>query len=1127
MVFPTRFTAGRRRPLVLGLAGALLAGLLVGLPAPPAAATPVATDEATYQTFGRVFPDPHGCLVQGGQVPPEVSPWAKGNVCAAQFLQWEETLAGLRFLEQRLPGLLEVINLRELREQGGLEGLSEEEVVSAGLPREDRSRAKRDLYVIKVTNTLEGTKVASPVPEEDRRHFAYALSIHGIERAGVEGGIRAIEDLVTWAACEKHLGDGSPVCEAEGPFPKRILEPFAADGDPATDPGPTAGQVLDNAVIYFVLANPDGWRRGEYTEGGAYFQRYNGNGMDLNRDWPTIGYTQAEYTPWSEPETRGYGKYLQSVRQRTSGDSFAGAIDLHGMLTSHSFSFTLLGAGQRDYRKNAVSVDTSVRTFRDAEQRLTWSSHVARAEECPGEVPEPLFGRTQGPMCTDQWGTVWDTIDYQVTGSFGDWMDSPLGLDGVGIDNEMALSHITPNNVFDPTIEQLHIDGNKGLIYSQISSMLIEQPVEYVPGGRIAYLLDPQRITHPGGGPADGGEGTPTTTIRRTELAGEGVEFAVADGVAGLTVEATFTNARGVSGHSLGTLVLECKADLDHGDCLAEPEGQQGQAWEWREVARYFNQSAIYLQGGARIDVNSPLPGVYRIRPNPIRTGPTDYLITFSGTQAFPVPEQEPYDVSRMDFFEELNTFVAEGSPLLEALSVQEVLNGGPGRLREFDTLVVANDFMPGLSLEEPAEHPFGAQEGLSLEFGPAAAPVPSTVLSGQTAATSEPFQVGGPDSDQPAENDLMVVTSGWETASDYDVVAQRRNPQTGEWRDRGCECVFINNGEQIEIHLPEPGTWRVQLRNWLAVPQPVTVEVSFEDVEEPPPEPDRFSEEDLRRYVQVLKNWTRRGGNLVLTDAALAGLPDLVDGIEGAHVTGGVFYAGWMDFSDGESCTYPDDDRCDPASTHHLARAVQKPGAAEGRAELEGQEFAHRHQTYEPTPLGYFVSPTASANAECDIDTCDSPNWVVDPVAWQAAGGTVAARTLVRASPAPNSAPTTGVSLGETALGQGVVRIAGAVLPDPTEANYHPFGLSSYALTYTGYQLFENLTAWDNPSRRPSPQPGRRGVGAGPSAAAGGSEADTDTVHSGTGGLAGAGVVLTPAVPDRARHEVDSLGGP
>jgi hypothetical protein len=235
--------------------------------AQPAVAIPVAADENSYQLFGRVFPDPHGC-VRGA---PGKSPWAKGEVCATQYLQWQETLDGLAFLEERFPRYLQVINLRAMF--GDHPAFSDLDLRSAGLPTEDLSRDKRDLYVVKVTDR------ESPVAERDRKHFAYSLSIHGIERAGLEGGIRAVEDLVTWAACAQSA-DAAPACATEGPFPKRILEP--------TDSGPTADEVLRDAVVYFVLANPDGWHRGEVSKGGVFFQRYNGNGMDGNRDWPTV-----------------------------------------------------------------------------------------------------------------------------------------------------------------------------------------------------------------------------------------------------------------------------------------------------------------------------------------------------------------------------------------------------------------------------------------------------------------------------------------------------------------------------------------------------------------------------------------------------------------------------------------------------------------------------------------------------------------------------------------------------------------------------------------------------------------------------------------------------------------------
>lgn len=51
-------------------------------------------------------------------------------------------------------------------------------------------------------------------------------------------------------------------------------------------------------------------------------------------------------------------------------------------------------------------------------------------------------------------------------------------------------------------------------------------------------------------------------------------------------------------------------------------------------------------------------------------------------------------------------------------------------------------------------------------------------------------------------------------------------------------------------------------------------------------------------------------------------------------------------------------------------------------------------------------------------------------------------------------------MTLGEIKLGQGQLRIAGALLPQPTEEFDHPLGLEPYATTYTGYIVMCNLLA-------------------------------------------------------------------
>src|SRR6185436_11011279 len=98
-----------------------------------------------------------------------------------------------------------------------------------------------------------------------KKRYALSLSIHGIERAGAEGGIRAMEDLVT-AATTKRLDS------------RIVSKAVKADA-------PRFRDVLQNTIIYFTLPNPDGWRRGsagpsDQNQSGFFFQRYNGNGVD-------------------------------------------------------------------------------------------------------------------------------------------------------------------------------------------------------------------------------------------------------------------------------------------------------------------------------------------------------------------------------------------------------------------------------------------------------------------------------------------------------------------------------------------------------------------------------------------------------------------------------------------------------------------------------------------------------------------------------------------------------------------------------------------------------------------------------------------------------------------------------
>ena len=64
-----------------------------------ASATPVATSNAAYLAMGKVFPDPLAGCQRVGSDP--CSPNAQGNVPAAQFIQYQEFIDGLKYMNQR------------------------------------------------------------------------------------------------------------------------------------------------------------------------------------------------------------------------------------------------------------------------------------------------------------------------------------------------------------------------------------------------------------------------------------------------------------------------------------------------------------------------------------------------------------------------------------------------------------------------------------------------------------------------------------------------------------------------------------------------------------------------------------------------------------------------------------------------------------------------------------------------------------------------------------------------------------------------------------------------------------------------------------------------------------------
>ncbi|MBT8250358.1 MAG: cadherin-like domain-containing protein, partial [Acidimicrobiia bacterium] len=993
-----------------------------------------ADTDAEFLVCGRVFSDPHAFWPSPAQTPGK-SPFAKGSAACAQhdFLAHGDMVSGMEYLESLYPDFVDFQKLEEDYGDGRdcATTTDADAMCSAGLPQlgaDGVTRSRSDLYMVRLTDE----RVTA-----DKKLFTFPLSIHGIEAAGREAGVRAAEDLAVWGYCEAvaagNLADnGLTDCALEGAIPHPLMETLVSSV--------TAGQALAQSEIYLVFANPDGWRRGDPENGVRSFQRYNGNGVDMNRDWPTEGFTFRPYTPWSEPETRSFGEAMQSI-----SDTWDGGIDLHGQNIDRAFSFTLMGASQRDFAKNQRILQTVKGAYEDAENRLAWSSLI-KPNDASGDDPR-MYGV--------QWGTVWDTIDYTVTGSLGDWIDSPIGLGADGIDNEMSFSHLYncgTGTCYLADNEQLHVDGNKSLIYAMVNFTLLPEDDHFeVPGDKVGYVLDDTVLSSAGAPPPPDYTGFPqqpgTNGIQLDVNNNWTYGFDVLgpnDGYynGGIVGTATMTNLGGVSGSSLNSLVIEqYRGGESDPDPLSTSCGSED---DWQTVNEYFNQSVVYAQGGQAVHANSPLPGPWRIcltgdEVN-LATSPVASLdVDFTPEAAWADPGQVAYDdVTNMNFFAELAPFMDPGQ--LEAIDPDDVLTGSID-LSEYRSIVIADDPFPGYS--EPAGTG-PAQPGEFYDGPPLAPNSGAGVGTGTVGCAYSPglqdvlppscvndfeFDVDPAFNNQQIEIDLDTLNEG---VNDWDLYLERQSRITGEWFPVASSTTATGD-ERITLLTPPVGHYRARVVNWSAAdPSSArTLEISFSNVYAGPPiPPSARTNAERDAWAVAFRDYVEGGGNLVLTDGAVRNLT-YMDLTPRSILNNFTAYAGFIGFTaDGTSDTYGDP----------LAQNVNQPGAAEGPQ--------HRHQTYEPVPIGLSIQD-ADGN-----DFNASPIWAFDQIEWEALGGRTVGITTADQ-----------VTLGELAVGNGVVRIIGPLLPMPSQQYYHPYGLADYALTYTGYQVLNNALQWDGMS--------------------------------------------------------------
>jgi hypothetical protein len=212
-------------------------------------------------------------------------------------------------------------------------------------------------------------------------------------------------------------------------------------------------EVLSKVHLYIADANADGWASGDVQNGGV-FMRGNANGVDLNREFPTVGWSYPPYTALSEPESKAWNRIAHRIDPVVTGD-------LHGELTSaqNAFADMMYPAGQWNPVEQAQ------------EERLArhMKSNVERYFEESDLDPGAISG--QAGMKPAEYATGFDVVGYDAAGFMGDWFTQEFGA--VDMDVEHFLSHMVPNSTWVVPLEEAHIASVRG----EVEAMLVEAMV--------------------------------------------------------------------------------------------------------------------------------------------------------------------------------------------------------------------------------------------------------------------------------------------------------------------------------------------------------------------------------------------------------------------------------------------------------------------------------------------------------------------------------------------------------------------------------------------------------------------------------------------------------------------------
>lgn len=618
---------------------------------------------------------------------------------SVDFISFEQLKDGLEVLEAEFP---DRVNVRTVGHSPGH--------YNNVTDRED----PKDMIVVEVTNDVQDREAFA-----DKEQVFFSCSLHGLEAAGRETGARVVENVA------------------------RGSEPDIEGNDETVEP------YLDDAVLLVGFTNPDGWvaRNPQYDSGwqlagpgteyprvpGApLYERGNAEVYDTNRQYPIVGGIDPVHYPAYVPEGDHDPNDVPSFVYEKVPDAAAfveffreydnlnyGA-DLHGMPVSNEFVLGLVSNDQFDTRELHEIYEMCLAIDETLSEALgEWQTVGETRSDLLGDdqFDPALYGVV--PRQAFDYGTIYDTIGYTVSGAMLDWMahPAPVGLDMTTLDFEMSFNHMAGGNGpdFVPELYEMEVTGYRTAIRT-ITAFAVrnsETPTtddEFdayteTGGDRVAYVTP-------------GAAGTDDDALRRTDATLEfdgGDGDGCGDGSGGVAVSQSTTTADLDADES--TTVVETveeglhslRVHLHATDALVDAELVSPDG----EVVRSFEGVTDDRVGGKCCGlpewvVADPEPGEWTVRVSNLRdaAGAVDVNAVSVQTAATnPDPgnveswdcegyEQLEYDVTPFEFFEDYAAYVDDGGSF-EEVTVEEVADGAlvDGGDLAYDHVVVVHDY--------------------------------------------------------------------------------------------------------------------------------------------------------------------------------------------------------------------------------------------------------------------------------------------------------------------------------------------------------------------------------------------------------------------------------------------------